>query len=426
MHFSSDHLFDLVVVGGGASGYMGAICAAEEGVSSILILESTVKPLEKVRISGGGRCNVTNATWDPSDLVLNYPRGEKELCGPFNSFSAIETVDWFHNHGVQLIAEDDGRMFPVENSSSSIIQCLVRASKRAGIVLHNQTMVTRVKQIAADDFLIYTRKGLVCHARKILLSTGGHPSGYRIASAFGHTVIKPLPSLFTLNLDAPWITKCSGIAVDNILIKIKISGKIFQHKGELLITHWGVSGPVVLKLTAFAARELKANFYRSELIVNWLGDPQINQVKNLLIDFRSKYARYSIAKKRPYLNLPRRLWLSILEQIKCDSTIRWAECSSKMIYLLSNALVSSTYPIAGKGPFGEEFVCAGGVALSEIHFATMESRLVKGLFLVGELLNVDGVTGGFNFQHCWTSGWLAGKGIARSLGDETVGMKMDL
>ncbi len=415
MRLSSDQQpYDLVVVGGGAAGFMGAITAAEEGLSSVVVLESTSKILEKVLISGGGRCNVTHACWDPKDLVNNYPRGNPSLLGSFSRFSTSDAVAWFGDKGLELTIESDGRMFPISNSSMDVIDCLKQSAISAGVTCLKNHSVKSLEKIPGKGFCVNTRGGISFFSKRILLATGGHPSGHKIASGVGHTIIQAVPSLFTFSLKTSSIMDCIGHALDDIQIKLVVGGKVFKETGRILITHWGLSGPVVLRLSAFAARELYLKRYNAELIINWTGTNRQN-MERLLKEFRSTEASKSLGKSKPLKNVPRRFWLAILEQAGVNKSLRWAELSlAKEKDLLEN-LVRSTYKIKGRGPFGEEFVTAGGVNLKEVDLKNMESKLCEGLYFAGEIIDVDGVTGGFNFQHCWTSGWLAGRAIAHGL-----------
>ncbi len=415
-----DQKFDLIVVGGGAAGFMAAITAAEGGVASVLILEATSKPLEKVLMSGGGRCNVTNASWDPRDLVANYPRGSLELLGPFSRFASGDAVSWFAEHGVELVDEEDGRMFPVANTSTAVVAALNNSAKDAGVFLKTHMYVSFLKRQQRQGFLVQTRSGMSFFARKVLLATGGHPSGKKIANDLGHKIVSPVPSLFTLTLMAPWLTSCAGIALDDVELNLSVGGQMYKQLGRVLITHRGMSGPAILRLTAFSARALHDASYKSELIVNWLGGSTLDTQKEYLSEFRHKFARRTMGTFRPFLKIPKRVWLALLNQAECDPHRKWAECSVKNERSILKALFASHYKIISRGPFGEEFVTAGGVELAEVNFKTMESRVSSGLYFAGELLNIDGVTGGFNFQHCWTSGWLAGKDISFKINQEVA------
>jgi predicted Rossmann fold flavoprotein len=415
---SSDPLaeVDLLVVGGGASGFMAAITAAEAGLQRVLVLEATAEPLTKVRLSGGGRCNVTHACWDPGELVGHYPRGQRPLRGPFSRFASGDSVAWFSDRGLDLVEEDDGRMFPQANRSSAVVDCLRTAARRSGVQLITGAPVQSVSRDLSGGFVASCRGGGRFHARRLLLATGGHPSGRRLAAQLGHRLIPPVPSLFSLTLDAPQLQGCAGVAVDDVLLTLEVGGERFRQIGRVLITHWGLSGPATLRLTAFAARTLQASRYRATLNVSWCSGSSHANLLEALQEQRTQAARRTLAASRPLADhLPRRLWLSMLHEVGAAPDQRWADCPARVEQGLLDQLKFCRYPVKGRGPFGEEFVTAGGVDLGEINLATMESRCCPGLHLAGELMDVDGVTGGFNFQHCWTSGWLAGQAAAGQL-----------
>ena len=408
--------WDLVVVGGGAAGFMAAVTAAENHVQRVVVLEATPEPLSKVRISGGGRCNVTHACWDPAELVSHYPRGQRPLRGPFSRFAAGDAVAWFSDHGLELVAEADGRMFPTANRSTAVVNCLRDAARHRGVSLETSVLVQRLEPLAEGGFAVHCRGGRRLKTRKVLLGTGGHPSGRRMAGLLGHRLIAPVPSLFTLALDAPELVNCAGIALDDVGLTLQFEGEKFHHQGRILLTHWGLSGPALLRLTAFAARVLHGQRYKASLRVGWCGQQPLAELHELMQQLRRSSARRTLAAARPFPErLPRRLWLAFLQVVGVDPNLRWADCPRRVEKDLAARLHQSVYPVKGRGPFGEEFVTAGGVDLGEINLATMESRVQGGLYVVGELLDVDGVTGGFNFQHCWTSGWLAGEAIAASI-----------
>ncbi len=391
---------------------MAAITAAEEGLSSVLVLEASSKPLEKVRISGGGRCNVTNACWNPIDLVANYPRGGKPLLGPFSRFAVGDAVSWFANHGVNLLEEEDGRMFPASNSSDEIVSCLRNSAKGLGITIRTSIFVQKVNHINGQGFLLYCRNGKTLSASRILLATGSHPSGRHIAVGLGHSVEATVPSLFSLTLNDTWLTSCPGLSFEKVRLSLNVGEESFNEEGKMLITHWGLSGPVILKLSAFAARSLHTNKYRGLLSIDWLGS-DIEDVKEVLIKSRYQNARRTLFACSPFPQIPKRLWRSILTYLDIPADVKWAHLSSISEKRLLKLLAHNFFKIVGRGPFGEEFVSAGGVKIEEVNLKRMESQLCKKLYFAGEVLNIDGITGGFNFQHCWTSGWLAGKAIAQ-------------
>nr|WP_186469761.1 NAD(P)/FAD-dependent oxidoreductase [Synechococcus sp. A18-25c] len=408
--------FDLIVVGGGPAGYMAAITAAEQGLSRVLILEGTPEPLQKVRISGGGRCNVTHACWDPRELATHYPRGSRPLRGPFSRFACGDAITWFDERGLTLVEEPDGRMFPQHNRSEAVIQCLQNAARAAGVQLRTRAMVQQVQSQLDGGFELVGR-GLESplRARQLMLATGGHPSGRRIAEALGHRVVPPVPSLFSLSLQAKPLVACSGIAMDDVSLDLKLGHQRFRQTGRVLITHRGLSGPATLRLSAFAARALHASHYQGELKVDWSAGLGRQGVEQRLQQWRQEQARRTLAAAKPMEHLPRRLWQAFLLMAGVEGDRRWADLPLKAERQLLEILCAQCLSIRGRGPFGEEFVTAGGVDLGEVNLATMESRRCPGLFLAGELLDVDGVTGGFNFQACWSGGWLAGQAIAATL-----------
>ena len=408
----------VAVVGGGPAGFMAAITAAEAGVQDIHVLEATQEPLQKVRISGGGRCNVTHACWDPLELVGHYPRGQRALRGPFSRFACGDAVAWFDAHGLELVEEPDGRLFPRSNRSSSVVATLRAAAAAAGVTVHSGVSVQAV-QAQSGDFALQLRcSGIqaaprALRAARLVLATGGHPSGRRLATSLGHTTVPPVPSLFTLALAEDRLAALAGVTMDPVGLTLELAdGRRERQCGPLLITHWGVSGPATLRLTAFAARSLHAAGYRADLVVDWTGGLTESELVDQFQAARRDQARRQLGNARPWPGLSRRLWLQLLEGAGVDPALRWADLSRQRQRALVEALRGSRYRVRGRGPFGEEFVTAGGVALGEVNTASMESRCQPGLHIVGELLDVDGVTGGFNFQHCWSSGWLAGQALA--------------
>ncbi len=421
----------MLVAGGGPAGFMAAIAAAESGVRDVHIFESTPEPLHKVLISGGGRCNVTHACWDPRALAGHYPRGSRALRGPFSRFAAGDAVAWFDDHGLELVEEPDGRMFPRANRSTAVIETLRRAASHAGVTLHAGVALKDATALPEGGFRLGLRSSgaegatpasLVCE--RLVLATGSHPSGRRLAQQLGHGLVPPVPSLFTLALAETSLGELAGLVLDPVELELQVpaadgsgSGERFHQVGPVLITHWGLSGPATLRLTAFAARALHAAGYTAELLVRWSGGRDRAQLEELFAEARRDQARRQLGNWRPWPELPRRLWLHLLLQAGVHDDLRWADLSKAGQRQLVEALLASRYRVSGRGPFGEEFVTAGGVPLGEVNLASMESRLCPGLHLVGELLDVDGITGGFNFQHCWTSGWLAGQALANLVED---------
>ena len=410
--------WSLVVAGGGPAGFMAAIAAAEAGLQRVLVLESTPEPLGKVLISGGGRCNVTHACWDPRELVGSYPRGGKALRGPFSRFAAGDAVAWFDEHGLELVEEADGRMFPRSNRSTSVIQCLRQAAQRAGVQLRTTQALQAAAVDASGGFQLQLRDGSQLQSRRLVLATGSHPSGRRLAESLGHGLVAPVPSLFTLAFKPNPLLPLAGVVMDPVRLELSLAGERFRQEGPVLITHWGLSGPATLRLTAFAARALHQAGYRAQLRVDWSGGRSQPQLEELFASCRRDQARRQLSNARPWPALSRRLWQHLLSQQGVEPERRWADLGKRQQQGLIESLRNSVFDVAGRGPFGEEFVTAGGVPLGEVNLATMESRRVPGLHLVGELLDVDGITGGFNFQHCWSSGWLAGQACAEAAATE--------
>lgn len=415
-----------LVAGGGPAGFMAAIVAAEAGLRDVWVLEATPEALHKVRISGGGRCNVTHACWEPRALTGHYPRGGPALLGPFSRFGPLETRRWFHQHGLDLVQEADGRLFPRSQSSLSVVACLRQAAQAAGVHVRQRLALLGAEAEPGGGFALTPREGEPLRADRLVLATGSHPSGHRLARSLGHSLVPPLPSLFTLALGAPALAALAGVSQDPVALSLHPPAgatgtprrgrggaqEAFRQRGAVLLTHWGLSGPATLRLTAFAARQLKAWGYRAEVRVDWTGGQPRPEVDALLARARTEQARRQIASARPLPTLSRRLWAALVASTGVNGERRWADLDRQAQRDLLEALVASRYDVVGRGPFGEEFVTAGGVPLQEVNASTMESRLQPGLFLVGELLDVDGVTGGFNFQHCWTSGWQAGQALA--------------
>ncbi len=399
---------DLVVIGGGASGFMGAITAASNGIRSVVILESTSKVLEKVRISGGGRCNVTNSCWDISDLVSNYPRGEKQLIGLFNRFSTTEAYDWFQNRGLSLKIEKDGRIFPCSDSSYDVMKCLKDFADKSGVKVFTNSHVKQINK-TSDGFDLFVKGNNYFNTKNILVCTGGHPSGRKLAKSLGHSIVQPVPSLFSLSTSEKSLESCSGITV-NVQTKLTVLKKKYNETGPILITHKGFSGPVILRLSAFSARDLHANKYIGDLKINWLCMCE-NEVRMKIDLYKIENGKKLVLNNKPFNHLPKSLWRALLLSEKIHSQLRWCELTKHDKESIVKSLILKSYSINSRGPFGEEFVTAGGVSLKEINFKTMESKICKGLFFAGEVLNIDGITGGFNFQHCWTSGWVAGNAV---------------
>jgi predicted Rossmann fold flavoprotein len=399
----------IVVIGGGAAGFFGAIQAAESNPQAhVIILEAAKEPLVKVRISGGGRCNVTHHCFDTSQLVNYYPRGGKALRGAFSRFQPQDTIKWFESRGVKLKTEADGRMFPITDNSETIVNCLRDAASFAGVHLMLNSAVKSVEK-QAESFTIELKRDYKIAADKILIATGSSPFGYRTAQDLGHSLLSPVPSLFTFQISDPRLKDLLGVSVDKV--RVRLGGSNLEQIGPLLITHWGVSGPAILKLSAWGARVLHDHHYKMPLIINWLTDYHPEKLREILSHTKSEYPKRKIFNYCPFDELPKRLWQSLLIHLTVKAANLWAELSKNTLNQLITELHQGEYQIKGKGVFKEEFVTCGGVSLKEVDFKTMESKICPGLYFAGEVLDIDGVTGGFNFQSAWTTGYLAGQGM---------------
>lgn len=422
----SSTLYDLkiVVIGGGAAGFFGAVaCATAYPYTQVTLLEAGRQPLAKVRISGGGRCNVTHACFDPALLVQAYPRGSKALRGAFSRFQPRDTVAWFESRGVQLKTEPDGRMFPVTDSSQTIVDCLLQAAKDAGVRVRTSTPVKSVQYIPElpsepgrepkGRFEIGIKNGETIECDRLLIATGSNPQGYRWAKDLGHQLEPPVPSLFTFNIPDSRLRDLAGISVNHVSLRLPDAGKTLQEQtGALLITHWGISGPAVLKLSAWGARFLQEQHYQTSLLINWLPEYNPESLRQLLLVVKSQLARRLITNNCP-VPIPKRLWRSLTANVGIGEEHRWAELSKKTLNQLIQELTQGRYLIKSKGVFKEEFVTCGGVSLKDVNFKTMASRRCPGLYFAGEILDIDGITGGFNFQSAWTTAWLAGQAMGK-------------
>lgn len=406
----------IAVIGGGAAGFFGAISAAQHNPKAkITIFESTDQPLDKVRISGGGRCNVTHNCMMPPELVKGYPRGYKELLGPFNTFGPKNTIVWFTERGVKLKAEKDGRMFPVTDSSSTIIDCLMKAAADAGIQLRLNTLVKKITQETNEKSQpIFT---LELHETKsetfdrVLIATGSGHQGYRFAQSLGHTIVTCVPSLFTFKISDLRLNDLSGNTFEQVHLTLSDKGtKLLEQRGPMLVTHWGLSGPAVLKLSAWGARMLHERKYHADLFVNFVPDSSQEDVLQRMRTFKDQHGRKRVMNDSPF-DLPKRFWSRIVDYVEIPEVCLWSAIKKEQLAALCEQLTQAKFAIIGKGIFKEEFVTCGGVALNEVDFRTMQSKVCPGLYLAGEVLDIDGITGGFNFQSAWTTGWIAGKSI---------------
>jgi len=393
--------FDIIIVGGGAAGFFTAINIVEKNPKlKVAILERGSEVLTKVRVSGGGRCNVTHDCFEPNELVKFYPRGEKELRGPFHQFCSGDTVEWFSNHGVELKIEDDGRMFPVSNSSQTIIDCFLNATQKLGIaVLTGQSVQSIFKK---DNFWKIETQTENYITEKLILATGSNPKIWEMLQTFGHAIVNPVPSLFTFNIKDPRIKELPGVSA---VVSVKVKDTKLTSTGPLLLTHWGMSGPAILKLSAWGARILFEKNYQFTIFVNWLNDVDADDAEKILKDLKQENAKKAVCKKSPF-NFPNRLWESLVLASNISEETKWADLSKIQLQNLANQLTNCSFQVNGKSTFKEEFVTAGGIDLKEINFKTMESKLHENLYFAGEIVNIDAITGGFNFQNAWTSGYI--------------------
>lgn len=398
--------FDIIIVGGGAAGFFTAINIVEKNPKlKVAILERGSEVLSKVRISGGGRCNVTHACFEPNELVKFYPRGEKELRGPFHQFCSGDTMEWFSNHGVELKIEDDGRMFPVSNSSQTIIDCFIQATQKLGItILTGQSVQSIFKK--ENLWKIETQNENYI-TEKLILATGSNPKIWEMLQTFGHAIVNPVPSLFTFNIKDPRIKELPGVSA---IVSVKVKDTKLTSTGPLLITHWGMSGPAILKLSAWGARILFEKNYQFTIFINWLNDVAADDAEKTLKELKQENAKKAVSKKSPF-DFPNRLWESLVFASNISEETKWADLSKVQLQNLANQLTNSSFYVNGKSTFKEEFVTAGGIDLKEINFKTMESKLHKNLYFAGEIVNIDAVTGGFNFQNAWTSGFILANSI---------------
>jgi len=401
---------DVVIVGGGAAGMFAAItCAEANPQARVVVLEKGTSLLAKVRVSGGGRCNVTHACFEPKELVKHYPRGGRELLGPFHSFQPRDTVAWFQARGVDLKTEDDGRMFPVTDSSQTIVDCLLDSARRAGVEVRMGVGLASAR-LVGNRFELTLSNGAELACSRLLIAAGGLKPGpvVEVIKGFGHTITPLAPSLFTFHITDPRLEGLPGVSVP--AAEASIPGTAFVHRGPALITHWGLSGPAILKLSAWAARWAQEQNYRFTVRINWVG-LSTDAVRGRLDDARRAHASRLI-RNAPINELSGRLWERLVAAAGITDRTQWSQLRREHALALANQLIACDLPVTGKSMFKEEFVTCGGVALKEINFKTMESRLVPGLHFAGEVLDIDGVTGGFNFQAAWTGGRLAGLAMA--------------
>lgn len=398
--------FDIIIAGGGAAGFFTAINIAEANPSlKVALLERGKEVLSKVRVSGGGRCNVTHACFIPNDLVKFYPRGEKELKGPFNRFCSGDTIEWFERHGVELKTEEDGRMFPVTDSSQTIIDCFLEAADKGGVqVITGQSIQSVYK--SSSHWKITTNNDTFLAAH-LVMATGSNTKMWDMLQELGHSIVSPVPSLFTFNIKDSRIKDLMGVSA---LASVKVKGSKLEASGPLLITHWGMSGPGILRLSAWGARELFEKSYQFVLEVNWLNEVDFDECEALLKEIKQEQAKKTVVKKSPF-DFPNRLWEKLVTAAGIDTDVRWADLNKDQLTALAGQLVNGEFKVNGKSTFKEEFVTAGGIDLKEVNFKTMESKLHENLYFAGEIVNIDAITGGFNFQNAWTGGIIAAEAI---------------
>ena len=399
--------YDVIIIGGGAAGFFAAINIAELNPKlKVAILERGKEGLAKVKVSGGGRCNVTHAEFIPHELTRNYPRGEKELLGPFHTFMTGDTIEWFEKRGVALKIEEDGRMFPLSNTSQTIIDCFLNEAKKYGVeVLYNHS----VKQIEKQKELwaVSTSKGDFT-ANKIMVATGSSGKVWRLLEGLGHSISKPVPSLFTFNIKDERIKDIPGVVAQDVIVKV--IGSNLESEGPLLITHVGMSAPAILKLSAFGALELAKREYNFSIAINFIKQ-EIEDCIAILKEVKQASPKKIVLGSTQF-DLPKRLWQQLVLAAQIDENLRWADMNKKQLEALSTQLTNAIFKVQGKSTFKEEFVTAGGVNLKEVNFKTFESKLHKNLYFAGEVLNIDAVTGGFNFQNAWTGGYIAAQHIS--------------
>lgn len=401
----------VVIIGGGAAGFFCALQIAELSPNSkVTILEKGNQTLSKVKISGGGRCNVTHACFDPRELVQFYPRGHKELLGPFNRFQPADTIQWFADRGVELKVEDDGRMFPTTDSSQTIIDCFEKNASDRGIKVWTQAGVSAFRKVE-NGWEVEINKSNTIHADVVVLATGSSALMWDFVAQLGHTIIEPVASLFTFTIKDKRIDGLAGVS--SPLAEVSIEGSDFESSGPLLITHWGLSGPGILKLSAWAARFLAEKNYRFSIRVNWEGNSSVAEVLEVLKSWRNHSAKKLVVQHSPF-SFPNRLWAS-LASMHVGGEKKWADLSNAHLTAIAEEVANGRYEVNGKSTFKDEFVTAGGISLKEVDFKTMQSKMSDRLFFAGEVLDIDAVTGGFNFQAAWTTATIAAQAVSESL-----------
>ncbi len=403
---------DVIIIGGGAAGFFAAInIAAQRPDLEVAILERGKEGLTKVKISGGGRCNVTHAEFIPSELIRNYPRGSKELLGPFHQFMKGDTIAWFEARGVALKIEDDGRMFPVSNSSQTIIDCFLNEAKQHQVALYYNHAVRGIEQSPNHCFTITTTQGLF-KAKKIVVATGSNPKMWQMLTNLGHHVSAPVPSLFTFHIEDARIKTIPGVVVQDV--SVSVLGTDLWSEGPLLITHWGLSAPSILKLSAFGALELAQRDYKFDIEINFI-KKTFGECLIELKTFKQSLAKKTVYKSTACQQLPKRLWHQLVLASGIKEETRWADVNKQQLEGLAKELTQAVFSVTGKSTFKDEFVTAGGLQLKEVNFKTFESKYIPNMYFAGEVLNVDAITGGFNFQNAWTGAFIVAKSICASV-----------
>jgi predicted Rossmann fold flavoprotein len=400
--------YDVIIIGGGAAGFFAAINIADLNPNlSIAILERGKEVLTKVKVSGGGRCNVTHAEFVAAELVQNYPRGEKELLGPFHQFMTDDTMEWFEKRGIELKIEDDGRMFPVSNSSQTIIDCFLNEVERLGVEVLKSHSVKAIKK--NEEYWAIETNHADFTSKKLLIASGSNTKIWNMVRELGHFIVEPVPSLFTFNIREDRIKGIPGVVAQNVQVRILDSQ--LESEGPLLITHWGLSATAILKLSAFGALELAKRNYKFQIEINFIST-SFEDCLNVLKDVKQDFAKKTIFNSAQF-NLPKRLWQQLVLASQVNAETRWGDANNGQLEQLANQLTKAVFHVNGKSTFKEEFVTAGGINLKEINFRTFESKLHKNLYFAGEVLNIDAVTGGFNFQNAWTGAYIVAQNISK-------------
>jgi len=404
----------VVIIGGGAAGFFAALACAETHPDyQVTILERSPNLLSKVKVSGGGRCNVTHGCFEPRQLVKYYPRGEKQLLGPFTRFNPTHTIDWFRNRGVELKTEQDGRMFPITDSSQTIINCFLAEAKRLGVRIQTQVGVEELVPPKENEvgakWSVKTTAGNALLADAVIVAAGSSDRVWNMLNGLGLQIVAPVPSLFTFNIKDERVKGLEGLAVE--MAEVSVVGAKLKTEGPLLITHWGMSGPAILRLSAWGAKVLAEKHHQFEIEVNWTGKHPVAEVAEDIKQVKRRQAKKSVI-ANPLFNIPRRLWERLSGLVTANRPMfNYADLSNKQIEQLARELAAGRYNVTGKSTYKDEFVTAGGVDLNEVDFKTMQSKKLSGLYFAGEVLDIDAITGGFNFQSAWTTGWISGTSI---------------